>query len=136
MVFPFVFLSAPCAPVNVSASLLCDNNTAAVSWQHSPSAVSYSVKAVGRDGDLKRCATNSTSCLLPNMHCSQTYIITVTPFSMRCEGRESFPYTYNAGEIMSNKKNKLDKLGFNQLYAFFKITTNNIYLIIIISIFY
>ncbi|XP_039902211.1 uncharacterized protein LOC120742836 [Simochromis diagramma] len=89
--------TAPCAPVNVSASLLCDNNTAAVSWQHSPSAVSYSVKAVGRDGDLKRCATNSTSCLLPNMHCSQTYIITVTPFSMRCEGRESFPYTYNAG---------------------------------------
>uniref|UniRef100_A0A3Q2UY66 Uncharacterized LOC102300190 n=1 Tax=Haplochromis burtoni TaxID=8153 RepID=A0A3Q2UY66_HAPBU len=89
--------TAPCAPVNISASLLCDNNTAAVSWQHSPSAVSYSVKAVGRDGDLKRCATNSTSCLLPNMHCSQTYIITVTPFSMRCEGRESFPYTYNAG---------------------------------------
>ncbi|XP_006797927.2 uncharacterized protein LOC102776891 [Neolamprologus brichardi] len=89
--------TAPCAPVNISASLLCDNNTAAVSWQHSLSAVSYSVKAVGRDGDLKRCATNSTSCLLPNMHCSQTYIITVTPFSMRCEGRESFPYTYNAG---------------------------------------
>lgn len=104
VVFPFVFLSAPCAPVNISASLLCDNNTAAVSWEHSASAVSYSVKAVGRDGDLKRCATNSTSCLLPNMHCSQTYIITVTPFSMRCEGRESLPYTYNAGEIMANKK--------------------------------
>ncbi|XP_069009631.1 fibronectin type III domain-containing protein 7-like [Embiotoca jacksoni] len=83
--------------MNVSASLLCDNNTAVVSWQHSPSAMSYNVMASGRDGDTKRCTTNTTSCLLPNMHCAQTYIITVTPFSKRCKGRESLPRTYLAG---------------------------------------
>ncbi|KAM9761579.1 uncharacterized protein fndc7b [Menidia menidia] len=89
--------TAPCPPMNVSASLLCENNTAQVSWEHSPTAVSYNVTAVGRDGDLKQCNTNRSSCQLPNMHCGQTYIITVTPFSNRCRGHDSQPYTYIAG---------------------------------------
>nr|XP_046247875.1 uncharacterized protein LOC124060678 [Scatophagus argus] len=89
--------TAPCPPVNVSASLVCNNNTAAVSWQPSPGAVSYKVMANGRDGDVKQCTTNETSCHLPNMHCSQTYVITVTPSSTRCKGFDSHPLTYVAG---------------------------------------
>lgn len=85
--------------MNTSASLVCDNNTAAVSWLRSPGAVSYEVTAQGRDGDAKRCTTNDTACLLPNMHCAQTYMITVTPFSIRCKGFASFPQTYIAGEV-------------------------------------
>lgn len=92
-----LFPSAPCAPMNVSASLVCNNNTAAVSWKHSPGAVSYNVTATARNGDVKRCSTNGTSCQLPNMHCAQTYIITVSPFSNSCKGYDSFPYTYIAG---------------------------------------
>lgn len=72
---------------------------AEVSWQHSPGVASYNVTAAGRDGDLKRCTTNSSSCQLPNMHCAQTYIITVTPFSNQCRGHDSQPYTYIAGEM-------------------------------------
>ncbi|XP_034066039.1 uncharacterized protein LOC117542456 [Gymnodraco acuticeps] len=89
--------TAPCAPMNVSSSLVCDNNTAAVSWQLSPGAVHYNVKAIGRDGDAKECNTNSTSCLIPNMHCAQIYLITVTPFSDGCQGMYSYPHTYIAG---------------------------------------
>ncbi|KAM7387685.1 hypothetical protein PAMP_023907 [Pampus punctatissimus] len=89
--------TAPCAPMNVSASLVCNNNTAAVSWLHSPGAVSYTVTAHGRDGDVKQCTTNSTYCQLPSMHCDQTYVITVTPFSNRCKGSDSYPHTYIAG---------------------------------------
>lgn len=84
--------------MNISASLVCDNNTAAVSWLHSPGAVSYTVTAQGRDGDIKQCTTNSTHCQLPNMHCAQTYVITVTPFSNRCKGSDSYPHTYIAGK--------------------------------------
>ncbi|XP_067454263.1 serine-rich adhesin for platelets [Thunnus thynnus] len=89
--------TAPCAPMNVSASLVCDNNTAAVSWLHSPGAVSYTVTARGQDGDIKQCTSNSTHCQLPNMHCAQTYVITVTPFSNHCKGSDSDPLTYIAG---------------------------------------
>jgi len=89
--------------MNVTASLLCENNTAEVSWLHSSGAVSYNVTAVGRDGDLKRCSTNSSSCQLPNMHCAQTYIITVAPFSNHCRGHDSQPYTYIAGKDESAK---------------------------------
>lgn len=99
MVFLFgVFPSAPCAPLNVSASLVCANNTAAVTWQHTSGAVSYKVMAIGRDGDVKQCTTNDTSCHLPNMHCAQTYVITVTPFSDRCKGFDSNPLSYIAGK--------------------------------------
>ncbi|XP_040040842.2 uncharacterized protein fndc7b [Gasterosteus aculeatus] len=89
--------TAPCSPKNVSASLLCDNNTAAVSWQPSSGAVSYQVTAQGRDGDVKQCATNDTMCLLPNMQCAQTYKITVTPFSESYKGYDSSPHIYIAG---------------------------------------
>ena len=100
---PFVFPPAPCAPRNVSALLVCDNNTAAVSWQHSAGAVSYKVRANGRDGDVKECTTNGTRCLLPNMHCAQTYVIMVSPFSKYCKGFDSNPLSYTAGEVELEK---------------------------------
>lgn len=82
----------------MSASLVCDNNTAAVSWQPSAGALYYTATALGRDGDIKNCTTNGTSCYLPNMHCGETYVITVSPFSSQCKGHDSYPYTYMAGE--------------------------------------
>lgn len=85
--------------MNISASLACSNNTVAVNWQHSPGAVSYEVMATGRDGDVKDCTTNDTSCHLTDMHCAQTYTITVTPFSKRCKGFDSYPLSYVAGKV-------------------------------------
>uniref|UniRef100_A0A3Q2E2M1 Fibronectin type-III domain-containing protein n=1 Tax=Cyprinodon variegatus TaxID=28743 RepID=A0A3Q2E2M1_CYPVA len=89
--------TAPCAPTNLSASLLCENNTAEVSWEHTPGAVMYSVTATGRNGDRKQCTTNTSSCQLPNMHCAQTYLIVVSPSSNVCKGQDSLTYTYYAG---------------------------------------
>ncbi|XP_055364580.1 uncharacterized protein LOC121202196 [Betta splendens] len=87
----------PCAPANVSTSLVCDNNTAAVSWQPSGAAAYYQVRALGRNGDVKQCNTSSTNCLLPNMVCSETYMITVSPYSATCKGIDSSPYNYVTG---------------------------------------
>lgn len=52
------------------------------------------------DGDVKQCTTNDTSCQLPNMHCGQSYTITVTPFSDDCKGFDSYPLFYNAGNVL------------------------------------
>ncbi|CAJ1061142.1 uncharacterized protein LOC117806306 [Xyrichtys novacula] len=89
--------TAPCPPMNLSASLVCENNTALVSWDQSASAVSYKVVATARDGDVKNCMTPNTSCYIPNMHCAETYVIMVTPYSDSCEGYHSYPYNYIAG---------------------------------------
>ncbi|XP_061884565.1 uncharacterized protein LOC133635404 [Entelurus aequoreus] len=90
-------LTAPCAPMDVQASLLCEGNTAAVSWQHSPGAKWYNVTAQGINGDVEHCNSNDTSCHLPGMLCDQTYAIVVTPISDLCRGLGSDPYTFIAG---------------------------------------
>lgn len=84
--------------MNLSASLICENNTALVSWDPSPGSVHYKVMANGRDGDVKKCTTNDTNCQLPNMHCGETYVIMVTPYSDGCKGVDSYPFIYVAGE--------------------------------------
>lgn len=111
--FSLCFPSAPCAPMNLSTSLVCNNNTGVVSWNPSPGAVSYQVMANGRDGDVKQCTTTNTSCSIPSMHCAQTYVITVTPFSRTCKGFTSYPHTYIAGEV---------KLEYNTVRFWFGIT--------------
>ncbi|KAJ8357216.1 hypothetical protein SKAU_G00200100 [Synaphobranchus kaupii] len=89
--------TVPCAPQNVSASLLCANNTALVTWDGSEGAVSYNATALGRDGDARSCSSANTSCHLPGMRCGQTYAITVTANSDTCGGFDSSAFVLTAG---------------------------------------
>ena len=94
----FFLFSAPCAPMNVSASLAC-LNSADVSWVGSSSATAYNVTAVGQDGHIHGCYTNSTSCQIPNMPCGQNYTITVTPYADSCAGNPSIPHHFIGGTM-------------------------------------
>ncbi|KAJ8279126.1 hypothetical protein COCON_G00061920 [Conger conger] len=94
--------TAPCPPQNVSASLMCADNTAVVTWAPTGGAVEYNVTAVGTDGDSKICQTADTRCHLPMMHCGQEYTITVTPFSETCSGFPSEAISYTAGPCHPN----------------------------------
>lgn len=94
-----IFVSpVPCAPQNVSATLVCLNHSALVSWIGSPSAVGYNVTLKGQDGHTHHCQTNSTSCQLPDIHCGETYGITVTPYSETCAGHSSAVFMFRAGK--------------------------------------
>lgn len=94
----FAFCSAvPCAPQNVSASLVCLTNSALVSWVGSPSALWYNVTLVGQDGHLHCCQTNSSTCQIPSIHCGESYSITVVPYSETCAGQQSDVYTFRTG---------------------------------------
>ncbi|KAM3604918.1 uncharacterized protein V6R79_017981 [Siganus canaliculatus] len=88
--------TVPCAPENVSASLVCLGHSALVSWRSSPGAVGYNVTLTGRSGPTHRCQTNSTSCQLDEVPCGETYNITVTPYSETCAGNPSEPYVFRA----------------------------------------
>ena len=92
----FSFFAVPCAPVNVSASLACPNS-ANVTWVGSPSATAYNVTAVGQDGHIHDCYTNSTSCQISNMPCGQNYTMTVTPYADSCAGNPSIPHQFIGG---------------------------------------
>lgn len=94
----FIFHSpVPCAPRNVSTTLVYLTHSALVSWVGSPSAVGYNVTLTGQDGHTHHCQTNSSSCEIPDIHCGETYNITVTPFSETCAGYPSEVYTFRAG---------------------------------------
>ena len=108
---------APCAPVNVSASLVCPNS-AHVTWVGSPSATAYNVTAESQDGSILYCDTNSTSCQIPSMHCGQNYTITVTPYADSCAGNPSIPHQFIAGtEQQQDLKSKNDVLMTNVLIS-------------------
>lgn len=95
--FFFSHPPVPCAPTNVSATLVCLNHSALVSWVGSPSATRYNVTMTGQDGHAHHCSTNSTSCQIPHIHCGETYGIVVTPFSDTCAGNPSAIYSFKAG---------------------------------------
>ncbi|KAJ8277963.1 hypothetical protein GJAV_G00082190 [Gymnothorax javanicus] len=97
-----IIQTAPCPPQNVSASLMCANNTALIMWAPTGFAVAYNVTALGQDGDVKSCQTPDTSCELPKMHCGQEYAITVTPYTASCSGYPSEPIFYSAGPCPPN----------------------------------
>ncbi|XP_018532382.1 mucin-4 isoform X2 [Lates calcarifer] len=91
------FETVPCAPQNVSATLVCFNHSALVTWVGSSSAVGYNVTLTGQDGHTHHCHTNTTSCQVPDIHCGETYDITVTPYSKTCTGNPSAVYSFIAG---------------------------------------
>ncbi|XP_066508134.1 fibronectin type III domain-containing protein 7-like [Hoplias malabaricus] len=76
------FQTVPCASGNVSASWQCANRSAVVMWAPILNVNLYSVMALGRDGDVKQCNSSTSSCQLSQMHCGQTYNITVTPYTI------------------------------------------------------
>ncbi|KAL2090270.1 hypothetical protein ACEWY4_014958 [Coilia grayii] len=89
--------TAPCSPTNVSASLVCADTSAHVTWAGTPGAVGYNVTAQARDGDSKECHSTATSCHLQHMHCHQTYLITVTPYTHTCSGFPSAQHSFVSG---------------------------------------
>ena len=111
-VFFFFLFPAPCAPYNVSASLMCPTSTH-VTWVESPSAIAYNVTAVGQDGQIHDCNTNSTSCQIPNMHCGQNFTITVTPYDESCVGNASIPYELMAGTEWEQDPKSKDNILFD-----------------------
>ncbi|XP_061652447.1 uncharacterized protein LOC133488520 [Phyllopteryx taeniolatus] len=89
--------TVPCAPENISATLVCFNHSALVSWVGSHNAVEYTVTSIGQNGHRHQFHSNTTRCQLSHIHCGETYDITVTPHSESCAGRPSQVYSFRAG---------------------------------------
>lgn len=80
----------PCVPLNVTAEMVCSNDTGVVSWEEGEGVSSYMVQAFGLDGHKAECSSTATSCQLPSMHCGQLYNLTVTAQDGRCDNSRAY----------------------------------------------
>ncbi|XP_078116029.1 receptor-type tyrosine-protein phosphatase beta-like [Sander vitreus] len=78
-----------CVPRNVTAKMVCSNNTGVVSWE-GEGVYSYMVQAFGPDGHKTQCNSTTTNCQLPNMHCGQLYNLTVTAQDGLCDNSRAY----------------------------------------------
>ncbi|XP_035863315.1 uncharacterized protein LOC116038126 [Sander lucioperca] len=78
-----------CVPRNVTAKMVCSNNTGVVSWE-GEGVYSYMVQAFGPDGHKMQCNSTTTNCQLPNMHCGQLYNLTVTAQDGLCDNSRAY----------------------------------------------
>lgn len=92
-------LLVPCAPVNISTSLLCGTNELMVSWIPFAMPLNYSVSAVPLAGNKSSvtCGTIHNNCSLNGLQCGQTYNVSVRASSGSCSGPYSRPQTVQTG---------------------------------------
>ncbi|XP_016331309.1 uncharacterized protein LOC107680061 [Sinocyclocheilus anshuiensis] len=86
---PLVVREVPCVPTDVTARRTCGSSTVEVSWSASRGAQSYVAVAVGDDGHRTKCSSNTTTCSIPDLHCSSLYSISVVAVDGNCYSWES-----------------------------------------------
>ncbi|CAJ1072098.1 unnamed protein product%2C partial [Xyrichtys novacula] len=84
---PARLLTEPCAPMNLSVHY--NISKAQVTWAAAKGATSYSAQAVTDQGSTPPCNTNTTSCLLRGLQCSQIYNVTVMARNQACDSNIS-----------------------------------------------
>ncbi|XP_043942820.1 uncharacterized protein LOC122814297 [Protopterus annectens] len=77
----------PCTPSNIGAYLVCETNTANVSWNLSAGAQYYITTATGSDGSQVSCKTDSLSCDLVGLHCGMKYNISVKALDNKSQSK-------------------------------------------------
>uniref|UniRef100_A0AAR2JQD7 Fibronectin type-III domain-containing protein n=1 Tax=Pygocentrus nattereri TaxID=42514 RepID=A0AAR2JQD7_PYGNA len=78
------FSTGPCAPSNLSVVLQCQGNQGIASWLAAVRADSYVATATALDGHTHTCASNTTSCSFTELHCGETYSVTVVTLISGC----------------------------------------------------
>ncbi|XP_056336881.1 uncharacterized protein fndc7rs1 [Danio aesculapii] len=91
---PYKIRTVPCQPSTIQTHTDCQSKDVSVWWDKSYVAQSYLLTAVGRDGDLKTCNTSDSNCTLTNLHCSNTYYVSVTASNENCTSLPSTNVTF------------------------------------------
>lgn len=93
---PF-FSSGLCAPSNVTVSPACEDSV--VSWSHVTGAEMSIATATADDGHTHTCSSNySCSCNLTDLHCGETYAVTVVTVDRGCWSKPSSAVELRTGE--------------------------------------
>lgn len=83
-------LTVPCKPTNIKASLQCNSNSAAVTWEGASGALYYRSVGVSQDGSHRvECNNTLTHCDLSDLQCGQTYNVSVFAVDESCSSAVS-----------------------------------------------
>ncbi|XP_069593413.1 uncharacterized protein [Ranitomeya imitator] len=86
---PHLTHTGPCVPLNVSVTVECQTNVAAVSWGSTPGSINYTALVTTSDGEVHTCHTISTDCNITGLSCGVTYSVSVTAYNDQCQGESS-----------------------------------------------
>lgn len=96
---PFFLPFSPghCAPSNVSVCPACEGST--VSWSYATGAEMFLATATANDGHTHTCSSNySSSCNFTDLHCGETYSVTVVTVDRGCRSKPSSAVELRTGE--------------------------------------
>ncbi|MGH0126547.1 UNVERIFIED_CONTAM: hypothetical protein FKN15_073877 [Acipenser sinensis] len=85
----FQLTSRPCPPTNVSTTLDCRTNIGSVSWKHELGAELFIATATENDGHTHTCNTSDSTCQFTDLHCGNTYTVTVVAVEGDCNSSDS-----------------------------------------------
>ncbi|CAH2311728.1 serine-rich adhesin for platelets-like [Pelobates cultripes] len=78
--------TAPCAPERVRAETDCVSDSVTLSWDQMSGADNYIAYLVGSDGLNRTCSPRQSNCVIPNLPCGQSYMLTVSAANSQCNG--------------------------------------------------
>lgn len=91
--------AGPCPPSQLNVSVNCANNSAVLTWNSSPNAVSYAGKAVSTDGLTVTCEAGAKlGCQMNGLQCGKEYSFTVSASDGSCQTVDSEPVIKTTGE--------------------------------------
>lgn len=91
--------AGPCPPSQLNVSVNCANDSAMLTWNSSPNAVSYTGKAVSRDGLALTCEAGANlGCQMNGLQCGKEYSFTVSASDGSCQTVDSEPVRKTTGE--------------------------------------
>ncbi|KAK2900552.1 hypothetical protein Q8A67_008667 [Cirrhinus molitorella] len=76
--------AAPCTPQGVNGTVDCITNSAWVSWNADNGIESYTVLAVGDDGQNSTCSSSNSTCNVPDLGCGKSYTFYITASNAAC----------------------------------------------------
>lgn len=78
----------------------CDTNDVLVSWEQSKGSDLYLATAKATDEHEHQCNTVETTCKIFDLHCGQSYNITVKAGNEMCNSSESVQIGLQTGNVM------------------------------------
>ncbi|KAI5096119.1 hypothetical protein C0J45_14549, partial [Silurus meridionalis] len=89
--------TGPCAPFNIHSTIQCITNIVTLSWDSSPTSMSYTGRAVGADGSIILCNSSSAQCQFMDLRCGLNYAIKLIASDGMCWSAESETFTQPTG---------------------------------------
>lgn len=92
-----LFFTAPCIPQGVNGTVDCVTNSAWVSWDVDNSTDTYTVLAVGDNGQNSTCISSNSVCHVPDLGCGRRFTFQVTASNGACVSPPSKSFKLETG---------------------------------------